>query len=445
MRKVIILGFIFNVLVSISIYGQEEEWGIVSQEFYNRYYDRTVNLDFQISDPAMIAVGGAFISLANNPNAILMNPAGLTQLSRIQASFITQFNFDARQYSSPDQSGRKVTSSPDPHFAFPGAAVVLPLKLGSRQLTAGLAYHKIINPVSHYQETEFFYGGGRIDEIQDYTGGVHAIAGALGVEIIPQISVGVNYHYLFGTNRYHLKIQSPYADKRVYFKFEDEEEMSGGFLRVGLLLKPIKWILLGATVTPAWTYSSKELEERFQITDFILDTGWVTEYYETSEAFLSELKVEIPLVYHVGIAIHPFSTLTLAASYELNEWQKATLKLDGQTISNSLETVDAFHCGLEYRTGNERIQVPLRVGYYTNALPQRDQFFEGAYYGGQIERNFYTLGCGIYWGKYLVDFSYQQAQSEIGWWMRAADYYNQRMFQTSDTINQVLLSLSYRL
>lgn len=443
MKKKLLIGFILCVSLTFSAYGQFV--GINSQVFFNRVNDRTVNLDFQVSDPSAIAMGNAFVAIANNPSAMYWNPAGLTQMHQVSASFVTQFNFNARTYTEPEFSGRKILSDITPHFSFPSFTAVIPIKIGSRHLNFGLGYHKLINPVSDMDDTEFSYGGGRIDELKKYTGGTHTIAAAVAVDLIPQISVGLTYHYLFGVNNYEVRIKSPYIDNRTYFLFNDEEEASGGFLNLGILLKPVKWVALGATVTPGWTYIITENNEKFELADFNLDEGWSNSVFETPPDSLNKINTKIPMNYSLGIALHPLSNLTLAFSYENCRWTKAEITSDGEAVSNTMEDVAAFHYGFEYRAGRSDLQVPLRLGYYTGHEPQKDQFFEGAYYGGQIKCTYWALGIGVHRSHLLMDFSYQQGTREIGWWMRSADYYNERMFFTNDTINQVMLTFTYRL
>jgi len=444
MRKIIITGFIFS-LFYVNLYSQYEFVGIASQVFYNRYYDRAVNLDFQITDPAAIAMGNAFVSVANSPGAILWNPAGLTQLHKIQASFLSQINFNGRNYDEAQNSGLKFLSTPKVMFSFPSIAGIIPVKIGSRYLTAGIMYHRIINSTSVFDETQYIYGGGRINEIKKWNDGVSMFAAALGCEIFPQMSVGMTFHHLFGSDKYDLRIKSPYADQQTFFHFIDEEEFSGNYFTFGLLLKPIKWISLGATLSSKWTYKVKEKSERFEASDFDLETGWQTFEIITGADELSVLDVKVPLSYQIGLSIHPISTLTIAGAYEVKDWTKANLYYDNTILDNTMGAVKSQRIGVEYRAGRRDLQVPIRFGYYTSDKPQKDQFFEGMYYGNQIERLFFTFGLGIEKAHSRFDVSYQQGTSKIGWWMSSADYYNQRMFYTNDTINQVLFAYTYRL
>lgn len=446
MKKFLILIFIVCLLNGAGLLrAQTEDWGIVSQAFYNRFYDRTVSLDFQVIDPAGIGMGGAYVAIADNPHATLLNPAGLVQIQNPQASAVLQFDFNTREYTSGMNSGIKVLSSPKPIFTYPAFAGVYPIKIGSRRISLGLSYSTLINQRAKLEETQFFYGGGRINENKDIFGGTKTIAGALAFEIIPQIALGFSFQSILGSNSFDLKVQSPYADERIYFRYEDEEKVSGSLLRLGLLLKPLKWISLGATVTPEWTYSVEETLEKNQISNYDSDTGWVTYYFVTPEDSFTVTKIKVPLSYRVGLALMPLSRLKLSVGVEMLNWSQAEITNNDQTQVNRLEDVQHQHFGIEYRFGNAAIQVPLRFGYYTNNLPQRDQFFEEKYYGEQIKLSYWTGGFSVLLDRIQLDVAFRQGATEIAWWMRAADFYNERLFYTKDHFNQVMLAMTYKL
>jgi hypothetical protein len=446
MKKFLFLIFIVCLLNGAGLLrAQTEDWGIVSQEFYNRYYDRSVNLNFQITDPAAIAMGGAYVAIADNPHATLLNPAGLAQIQHPQVNFVTQFDFNTRDYTAAMNSGIKVLSTPKPIFTYPAFAGVFPFKFGSRRIALGLSYSTLANLRAKLEETQFFYGGGRINENKDILGGVKTIAGAVSVEVFPQIAVGVSFQQLFGTNQYDLKIQSPYADQRVYFRFNDEEKASGSLLTFGILLKPFKWISLGATAAPQWTYTVEENLEKIQIANYDSDVGWKTRYYQTPDDSLTLIKTRVPLSYRLGVTLQPLAKLKLSAGVEMINWSQAEITNNDQTQLNVLGDVQQQHFGIEYRFGTPDLQVPLRFGYYTNDFPQKDQFFEEKYYGEQIKLNYWTGGFGVVLSRLQFDFAFRQGTSEIGWWMRAADYYNERLFYTNDHFNQAMLSMTYKL
>jgi len=446
MKKFLFLIFIVCLLNGAGLLrAQTEDWGIASQAFYNRYYDRSVSLDFQMVDPAAIGMGDAYIAIADNPHATLLNPAGLAQIQNPQANFVLQFDFNTREYTAAINSGIKVLSTPKPVFTYPAISAVYPLKIGSRRIAVGLSYNTLINQRAKLEETQFFYGGGRINENKDILGGTKTIAGALAFEIMPQIALGFTFQSILGTNSFDLKVQSPYADERIYFRYEDEEKVSGTAMRLGLLLKPFKWISLGATVTPEWTYSVEETLEKNQISNYDSDTGWVTYYFVTPEDSFTVTKVQVPLSYHVGIVLMPLSRLKLSAGVEMINWSQAVITNNDQTQVNAMEDVQHQHFGIEYRFGSAGIQVPFRFGYYTNNMPQKDRFFEEKYYGEQIKLSYVTGGFGVVLNRIQIDFAFRQGVSEIGWWMRAADYYNERLFYTKDHFNQVMLSMTYKL
>lgn len=445
MSRKITIGFILLCCLSLPLYSQIEVYGIASQAFYNRSYDRTIDLDFQITDARAIGLGNAFVAIADNPSAILWNAAGLTQLTQLQASFLTQFNFDNRVYHEASHAGIRILSEPQPHFNFPAFAAVWPYRMGSRNLVVGVAYHDLIPLGSYFDEDQYYYGGGRVKEIKEATGGVRTLSAALAYPIIPQISVGLTYHYLFGANAYNLKIKSPYVDNRTYFQFEDEEESSGNFFKLGVLLKPVKWFSVGLTATPSWSYSVTEKSESYEVTNYDLDLGWQTVALVTAKDSLSVIKVEEPFSYQVGLTLRPISKLCLSGAYEFHNWQDSKLTRDGKPVTHSMMDVKSQRYGIEYRAGKDNFLVPLRIGYLIQDFPQRDQFFEGKYYGDQIQRHYLNLGIGLAWQHFEFDFAFRFGKSKVGWWLRPADYYNHRMFETEENYYQIFLNTTYKL
>lgn len=446
MKKIALVGFILFMLpVQLIFSQQQEEWGIASQYFYQRYYDRTFDVNFQSYSARALGMGNAVISTANNVDAIAWNPACLALLTRPEASIVSYANFDTREYFSPEFSGIKILSDPLPNFLLNSGAIAYPLKFGGMSIVPGLSYRYLYSMGKKFDETQYSYGGGLFKEEKEFSGGPRAISPALAFSIIPQISVGMTYNHVMGSSKYILKIKSPWADNRVYFGFEDQEDYSGSFFNFGLNLKPIRFLSLGFTVTPGWTYSIQEKKEQFRLIDFDYELGWIEAIYETSAEFLNEYKIEIPLVYRAGLAIHPLKNLSLAFDYESIKWEAAKITSEGKEHPNYMVNVENLRVGFEYRISYKLWEVPLRLGYFTDDLPYKDQWFQTQYLGEQIKREFFTFGLGIYHGHYLVDFAYMYGQQSCKWWMRKADYYNERIFETKDMMNQAVFSFSYRL
>ncbi|MBN1349161.1 hypothetical protein JXJ21_07120 [candidate division KSB1 bacterium] len=424
---------------------QQEDWGIASQLFYQRYYDRVFDLNFQNTTARSLGIGNAFLSIADNLDAISWNPAGLASLPHPEANLVGQFNFDMRDYFAPNFSGQKILSEVSPQLIYRSAALAWPFSFGRLKIAAGLSYRFLYNFSNKFNETQYFYGGGLFREEKALSGGPQAVSASFALSIIPQVSVGLTYNHILGSSKYDLQIKSPWADNRIYFGFDDEEEYSGSFLDIGILLKPIRFVSVGLAVTPGWAYTINEKSEQFRINDYDYELGWVEAIYETSPEYLNEYKIDIPLIYRAGIAIHPLRKLTLTGSYESIKWEDLKITRDGNEHPNYLVNVETIKAGVEYRISYGLWTVPLRIGYYTDDLPYKDKWFENAYLGDQIKRAFYTLGMGIYRGHYAIDFAFQYGVQNYKWWMRQADYYNGRLYETEDSMNQAVFSFGYRL
>ena len=269
MKKVWLLLIILFCSSTRLIFSQEGEyWGIASQIYYDRFYDRTFDLNFKINGARASGMGGAYRAIAEDATALSLNPAGITQLQNFTLSAIGQFDFDSREYQEPKNIGMKVISEIKPFFSLNSFSLALPVSIGPRQIVAGFTYHSFDPMKKYIDDTHYYYGGGRISEIKDISGGRYTYSPTIAVEIIPKFSFGMTYNFILGESNYDLKIRSPYAEKRLYFRFKDKEKYSGSFMDLGFLFYPIKWFSIGLTFTPSWNYSIEEKLESFTTSQY---------------------------------------------------------------------------------------------------------------------------------------------------------------------------------
>lgn len=438
----LIIGFIV-FSSSVQVYAQNSFENFVTPEFLNRSQDRQFNLNFRRAGAEVLGMGGAGLTTVSTPVAVLWNPGALTRMSRLAVSVNGSFNLDSKEITAQRFAGFKIESEVDPQLYPTFAGVAYPFKLGQRQVTAGFAYDRL-NPMTAGLTNKYFiYPAGLIDFKENVSGGVYAIVPSLAIELTQHISAGFSYHSLGGSSDYSYKIQSPFADETQFFAFQDEESYSGSYLLAGVLLKPLSWLSLGATITPGWQFTIEEKKETSFVVQNALTGEGATD--ETPQDSLDEFKFDIPLFYSFGVSLEPGAGFTLAFDFEARPWSKAELITNGNSASANLENAHSLHFGLQYLASSSVADFPIRFGYYTNPSPYRDQFFQGRYLGGQIKGGVFTVGMGISTSSWDFNLAYESGTKETEWWFDAGDFYNDRISKTEEHFNEIILSTSYRL
>lgn len=418
---------------------------IASQDYYDRLSDRTFNFNFQSSGIKAAGMGGAYLAVADDPTALTINPAGMTQLQRLSFSVTGLFNIDSREYHEPKNSGTKILSEITPFFSLNSVSFAVPISKWNRQFVVGFTYRTFNQLTNFIDDTQYTYGGGLFSEIKDIKGGSYTISPSLAIEIFPKFAIGANYNFILGESTYDLKLKSPYADDILYYGFADEEQYAGSFVDISLFTAPVKWVSVGIIFTPSWKYTIDEKSESYLESDYSTETGWSYKTIETPADELDEFKIEIPAGFGIGAAVKPFSSLTLSFDYRRLNYSETKVIVNGSHSQYDLSDVKSYYAGIEHRVNFGSWQVPLRAGYYSNPLPNRDRWFNGKYLGNQIDYQAYTLGLGIYKGSIELDFAYEHGSQEMSWWKSIGDYFNFRNFTTTHNTNRVYFSLSYQL
>jgi len=441
-RTVLLLALLILTLTSL-LFPQENYRGLISSEFRHRFEDYQPPVDQQTIGTRAMAMGGANIAAVNDITALFWNPAGLTAIPRMLFTLGTKMNFASQKHDSPRFSGISVRTNVTPLLDINYAAAALPISLGSRKLVLGVAYHLRNDMNTKIENMQYYYGGGRIKELNIEKGGVQVLTPGIAFDIFSALSVGVTYSYVFGSSEYDLQMRSPYADNFLFFQFKDKEEYSGSYLDFGLQLRLTKWLTLAARMTPQWTFTVKEGSEVFKSlkpnSTELLTT-------ETPAEELAQFDIDIPNLFGVGIGLKPGSKTTLAADVRSQKW--STIKVTS-SLSEENPALSTMFDGLSWAVGFEHVLqtgtwvVPVRLGYFVEQTPYKDKMFKYYYEGKQIQREGWSTGLGVTHNKVTIDVAYTHNASEFSWWMNASDYYNQRIFTTKDTDSIVSISFTY--
>jgi len=436
-----------GVLLVTSAAAQEEAGVIVSRRFLNRWLDRQFDLSFRRAGAEILGMGGAGLATSHSLASALWNPGGLAQLDGLTFAFNGSFNLNSHEVALQPLSGMKIVSEIESRLLPTFAGVAYPLKLANRRLTFAAAYHRMSPLAQRITDTFYIYPAGTFDEVESPRGSLYAIVPAMAFELIPEVSIGASYHIVRGYSKYQVELKSSFLDEFIFFAFKDREAYEGSFANIGIWARPISWLALGATVTPAWQFTVvEEQESRFTATQISTGSSGTTvegETIETPAADLDEFKLDIPLFYSVGLAINPISKLTLAFDFEARPWSEAKQTSGGAQTAAGLLNGNAIHLGLEYRAATRWAEFPMRFGYYTDPSPYQDRYFQGQYFGKQIEAEAFTFGMGLRKRPWTFDMAVELGRKEMEFWLDSGDFYNERISSTEERFNEVSFSFGY--
>lgn len=444
MKRISIL-LLTLLLLSTLTFAQRDYRGLVSDDFRHRFEDYGFNLDGDLIGPRGMGMGGANIAATGDPTGIFFNPATTSTMVGLNVTVSGRMNFDSQDHQHPKYSGMAVRTTNTPLATVNFATATYSLQLGNRTLALGLGYRYLRDMNLKLVSTQFYYGGLRINENESTRGGVQALSPSISFELLPSLAVGATVNKVFGESKFELKLISPFADQLVYFQFNDGEKYSGTSADAGLLWQPVSWLSLGATYSPAWDLS---IEEQYEKLTALQGQTLEHQKYETPEDSLANFTAKIPAKMGFGMAIKPFKYTTLNADLRVQKWSEidVTSSLgDINPISTKLADATGWFAGIEQIIPGANWNVPVRAGIFSQATPYKDRLFKGTYEGDQLKMDGWSLGIGVHSDWLKVDFAFSRSSYNVGWWMTASDYYNNRLFQTTERFNRVLIAFTYSL
>ncbi|OGU14743.1 MAG: hypothetical protein A2X61_03960 [Ignavibacteria bacterium GWB2_35_12] len=308
--------------------------------------------------PKALGMGGAFIGLADDYTAVYWNPAGVTNLDKIQiAAFVTDviptstYKFETYGIDAKSKSN---------HYISPNIAGYIPLMKGD--LVVGLGAY-----VPAGLGTE--WNG---DELKNLTGGTaYEWKTKIAVfDISPVIAYRINDMFSVGAS---LDIHYGMFDLKRYAPLQYDETSTGmGFGgSVGLLVKPHKLFNIGLSF-------KTENNIKFEGT---AKNPAMQAVGEPESDFSRE--VAWPIWFGGGIAFFPIENLTIAFDIQNSMWSntedslitdyKDTLwnSLIGKDRIMHLDWKDAMQIrfGAQYDFSRE---FAIRLGYYYDPAPAPD-------------------------------------------------------------------------
>lgn len=343
-------------------------------------FAQEANFNFIGSGARARGMGGAFIGVADDATAISWNPAGLATLERPEASVVGLYSMDKYTAKATYSSALLAATSFEEEFdqshpSFNFASAAVPLVVAERNVVFAAAYQRLI---------DFYYEEEDDSTVWEERGGVDAISPGVGVQVTPQVSLGVSANIWTGHFDY------KYTDKLNSANNLEEKDWysySGLNFNIGLMGQFEK-AKIGAVLKTPLT-----LKEKYTLAG--------TDYTD---------KWKFPMIFGFGASFMPNENLTLAADYEIRRFSQT--KLYDDVSGTEIEYDDVYEDGHQFRAGLEYLVIqdfgvlPLRAGFRTD--PWLTRGLDNEKVTGMV----FTGGIGVIVGNVWFDAAYEMGYAE---------------------------------
>lgn len=402
----------------------------------------TVGNDFGVGARAM-GMGGAFIAVADDSTALHWNPAGLSQIRRVEifgGLSHERFEADTEYFGNLDETFTSNTRLPSTF------AIVLPVSVRRGGLAFAFGVNRVqsfdarmrlsgLNRSTEDEDPEFF--GLFIEETSNESGGMYSWNFGAAVEVAPGVSLGGSLNFLQGNYEYDLSLDADDTEgidsELAGFSFRDtiDSDYFGVEGRIGLLARVGKHFRLGATIDIPFDLSVDEFWT--QDTFDLYDDG-------TSDSFADDgffsYDISRPVRFGVGIAATPISGVIISADALYTDWTQTEYSeppsddIDDDFFNENYRDTVQLRVGGEFTIPNSGVR--LRAGYLRDPLPYTPDGLEI-----DTERQFITFGIGMILDRVLtLDVAYM-----LGFWEESTD---DGVIKKDRDSNRVFLSAGYR-
>jgi hypothetical protein len=433
-----------------------------------------------------LGMGGAFIGVADDGTAASFNPAGLSQLRRSELAAVLFTSTVNTEVPNPEGAGESEGST---HRAPEFLGLALPFEVGGRNLTIQLSYQRSVDLFgkgrAFTRDTVPFSalkinlpGSARVnaDVTPQQAGAFRTLALSAGYALTPRFSAGASANYWFGdwTSQGHVDYRISTVGtapstlvSSTNRTFLQDQSMRALSVNGGVLMRASRISLGGVLRLPF--VARYELEETGTITTTL--AGKPSSAPSDVENTMKS-RLHWPLTWGTGLAVRPFTGLTLAADYSRSSWAGATIDdvpegalltqadapvsgVDADLVfhdRNFFDLVDAsqttvsdtseWRAGAEYLVSLAKVVVPLRAGTFRSHSPIRDLSRDE----GRVTSGL-TFGTGLNFSQVVVDVAFERRSTEgvVGLQLRGGAATPSGTTVEKVTENRVVASVIYRL
>jgi long-chain fatty acid transport protein len=348
-----------------------------------------------------IAMGGAFIGLADDYSAVFWNPAGLTQMKETTlALFGTDIIPDAEYKFRFDPYAINIDAQAESkHYPSGGLGFFKPL---SEKVVVGIyAYVPSGLGVTWDGNDLLAYSGGVPMEWETFVG-VITVSPAVAVKLTDQLSLGATINFNYGMA--HIKKPVP-----IVGQYEDDLSGTAIGATIGMLFKPSEKFSIGVTYkTPLKATLSG---------DATIQGAAMLNLPTTDTA---EREITWPMWLGGGIAVKPIDKLTITADVQYTNWKKMDILPmtysdpgwkfafeAGSYIELYWEDKVQLRFGMEYKLSDK---LALRGGYYYDPSPSPTETQNILL--PELTYNWITFGLGYKTDKMSLELGFEYGMGQ---------------------------------
>ncbi len=389
-----------------------------------------------------LSMGSAYLAISDDYSATLWNPAGLTQLRRMelftslshlkfsnQASFAGIINTDRTTKTKLNSIG----------FAFP-----IPTYQGS--LVFAVGYNQVRSFDAGFSFVQ------RVDSLgvrQNYTeleeGGLNNWVFAGAIEVTRNLSLGAAVNLWRGKDDYLYNYFEKDEDNLYTFDQYDYTQQiitkhQAVNFKLAALYKMTSFLRFGATIaTPVSLDAKEQWKQSVKQTG---DSDYPDENYQDADNGAWDYGLRSPFVFAAGAALTLLPNIVLSADVEYNDWSQTRYTSEppvGDQFNKNIDFKKDFRATTTYRLGGEftipLIDTQLRAGLIRQPSPLVNA-------PAKSDRNYLTAGAGILLDKQVkIDFAWVR-----GWWQREGSYFSPELPAVDEkiTFDKFFATLSIR-
>lgn len=401
-----------------------------------------VQFNFTPPGARSLAMGGAFIGLADDATAAYANPAGLTILRNPEVSLEVRYTnythvFTDAGHGDGSATGYGLDTVDGVVFGETDNAIMSPSFLSYVYAGDGWALAAYRHQIVDF-EADFRTQGAFAASLDDGTlGRLFPVSTELDLEVAnygftfaldltERFSIGVGASYFDfsidgATNRYFFPTDSiefflpvSFAPSNLFSRQVQEGSDNDISLSVGLLLRPTDTIWIGAVY-----HDGPEFSFSYSGVCGPRDPATCAGGYGGADTFDSRGTFNLPTEYGLGIAYKPTDAFTVALDWNRVEYSALAESFTGiPGLAGSFDDffaddADEFHLGFEYLILSIQSPVALRAGAWLDPAHQvtyggDDPFLRTLWAPSAAADDewHYTFGLGVtFSGKYQVDFA----------------------------------------
>jgi len=365
-----------------------------------------------------IAMGGAFIAIADDATAASWNPSGLIQLEKPEFSLVGGFNSISEDNSFRfGAEGNGKQSVYDWNFNY--LSFTHPLVLFNRNIVLSINYQHLYNfsrewdfPYTISSTTFTTPSNIHIDNI----GQLSAIGLAWSIQATPDLSFGFTFNIWDkwpGKNswqeihqEYGEGIHIPTSENFTRQYFGKDNYLFRGFnANIGILWDISTSLTFGAVLK---TPFKADITHESKFISSMIFPNFPDADYAISDHRTYDEELKMPLSWGIGFSNRLSKELIIAFDIYRTEWNHFVYKdhqgierspLSGMTKEKSdISATHQLRLGFEYRINQKKYIIPVRGGIFYDPAPAEGN--PDDYYG-------FSCGLGLNTHQFSFDFAYQ--------------------------------------